>query len=378
MCRCVAAFLVMFLWLDALPVCAQTTPTLRENAVGTSCSKYGHATDFDTMAQCNNITGGTMQKAPLFVGTVTAPPYAATTCDASKAGMIQWTGTQFVGCDGTIWTVFGMGICEGPASISFTAQTDVAVNTAITSDANTMSNFACAAQVVCVGCIIVKNGSDVGTSTTTVSGDTIAIKQTSSTNYNTMTTAAAYVGTTSGTFAITTLDSVDPCDATTPTAGTVCNDGSIYAGFTPDGNVKMYTTTCDAGQSGAQSSCTGTRSTKTWSYTNTTTGFTNAVTGQANSAGIYALTASSGPYEAATYCEELDSNGHTDWYLPALGELNVLFANNAAIGGFDTGSTGYWSSREASLNGAYYETFSAGYQNSKDKTTSSLIRCVRR
>lgn len=35
----------------------------------------------------------------------------------------------------------------------------------------------------------------------------------------------------------------DPCDpANSPTPGTTCKDGSIYAGMSPDGNVPMYTT----------------------------------------------------------------------------------------------------------------------------------------
>lgn len=35
----------------------------------------------------------------------------------------------------------------------------------------------------------------------------------------------------------------DPCDpANSPTAGQTCDDGSIYAGLSPDGNVAMYTT----------------------------------------------------------------------------------------------------------------------------------------
>ena len=38
-----------------------------------------------------------------------------------------------------------------------------------------------------------------------------------------------------------------PC-AGSPSPGDVCADGSVYAGLSPDGNVKMYTTPADAGQ----------------------------------------------------------------------------------------------------------------------------------
>lgn len=85
---------------------AQTTPTFGEKQIGNTDCTYGAASaDFDTIAQCTSTTSstGTMQKAPIFAGKVTSPPYAATTCDSNKAGMIQWTGTSFQGCDGSAW-----------------------------------------------------------------------------------------------------------------------------------------------------------------------------------------------------------------------------------------------------------------------------------
>lgn len=91
---------------------ARTTATFGQQAVGQTCSKYSHATDFDTIAQCNNASGasGTKQTAPLIIGTVTSPPYAATTCDANKAGMLQWTGSGFQGCNGTAWSDLGTAV----------------------------------------------------------------------------------------------------------------------------------------------------------------------------------------------------------------------------------------------------------------------------
>ena len=58
-----------------------------------------------------------MQKAPLFVGKVTAPPYSAVTCDANKAGMLQWTGSSFQGCNGTAWADLGGGGVQGAGDI---------------------------------------------------------------------------------------------------------------------------------------------------------------------------------------------------------------------------------------------------------------------
>ena len=39
----------------------------------------------------------------------------------------------------------------------------------------------------------------------------------------------------------------DPC-VSTSTPGTVCADGSVYAGISPDGNSKMFAARCDVGR----------------------------------------------------------------------------------------------------------------------------------
>ena len=93
------------------PALAQTTPTAHETQVGDSCSKASHGSDFDTLVQCSSTssTSGTFQKAPIFAGEVTSPPYTATTCDSGKAGMIQYTSSSFQGCDGSDWSTFGNG-----------------------------------------------------------------------------------------------------------------------------------------------------------------------------------------------------------------------------------------------------------------------------
>lgn len=94
---------------------AQTVATFGEKSVGsTNCKNSGSALDFDAIAQCTSTTSttGTMQKAPVFVGAVTTPPYASTACDSTKAGMIQYTATSgFMGCNGTSWIVM-----RGPGS----------------------------------------------------------------------------------------------------------------------------------------------------------------------------------------------------------------------------------------------------------------------
>lgn len=90
---------------------ARTTATFGESAVGQACGRLEHGTDFDTLIQCTTsaASGGTKQTAPIVIGTVTAPPYADTACDANKAGMIQYTANTMQYCNGTAWTTLAAG-----------------------------------------------------------------------------------------------------------------------------------------------------------------------------------------------------------------------------------------------------------------------------
>jgi hypothetical protein len=119
--------------------------------------------------------------------------------------------------------------------------------------------------------------------------------------------------------------------------------------------------------------------------------------GAANTAAIVAGLGNNGgtPY-AAQLCTdyEVDSQGNTpcqagntcynDWFLPAgnnvtaTGQLNCLFANRAAIGGFAAGF--YWSSTEFSgdpVSGAWMQDFNDGGQFTGSKSFVHRVRCVR-
>jgi hypothetical protein len=135
----------------------------------------------------------------------------------------------------------------------------------------------------------------------------------------------------------------------------------------------MYTTRCDAGQTWDEvSSCTGSSSALSWNNgtTNwTTTGITGNTTGKSNSAALAALADAGATYVAANYCETLNTNGHADWYLPALSELNVLYTNKAVIRNFNV-SGSYWSSTETNNKyNANYERFSDGNQANGTKSS---------
>ncbi|MGB3834027.1 MAG: DUF1566 domain-containing protein [Mesorhizobium sp.] len=161
----------------------------------------------------------------------------------------------------------------------------------------------------------------------------------------------------------------DPCRRTTPTPGAVCDDGSIYAGLSPDGNRKMFTTAADA------------PSQMTWGGEGTDTALENCygsgsvcTTGAANTALLAGLGAG---YAAATYCDQLNEDGHVDWYLPALGELSVVYSNLGPQpdNGFQNGD--YWTASEVNDVASYLVSFVTGDEYGHTKNDPFHVRCVR-
>ena len=172
----------------------------------------------------------------------------------------------------------------------------------------------------------------------------------------------------------------DPCATGSPLLGTVCESGMVYAGLSPDGNVPMYTTRVDAG-------------TMVWNN-NSTNWFDTALTncnndgspqctqGEASTGALVGAGDIGAPYTAANYCENLNIHGHSDWYLPSVRELDVLWTNRTVIGNFNLTGTApggyYWSSSEYdSMEGLNMQmsTSSVGGDN---KNTALNVRCVRR
>jgi len=324
-----------------------------------------------------------MQTAPFILGTVTVPPYAATACDSSKAGMLQWTGSAFQGCDGQTWLTLGGTVNTASNPFSFIDQTGVAFDITVISNAITLGGFTGQLLAVCnPSCTgMYRNGVAVGMSANFSAGDTIAIQLTSASTGLTPTTASVTVGTTpSATWTVTTAPNA--CVGTPP-PGTRCDDGTIYAGLSVDGLVPMYAAPCDAGQNWNGTSCTGTRLNMSWDDglgNSVATGFTSPVTGRSNTAGLAAFgtSPSPAPYYAALWCHELTVSGFSDWYLPATNELITLMGNRGADSGFTIENASYWTSSEYSTGSASFRgTMSSGSQP-KNYTYNSFVRCVRR
>jgi len=65
------------------------------------------------------------------------------------------------------------------------------------------------------------------------------------------------------------------------------------------------------------------------------------------------------PSGAAKACGDLTASGYNDWYLPAINELNCLYTNRSAIGGFTDDN--YWSSTEVDETQAKTQRFGGGF-----------------
>jgi len=78
---------------------------------------------------------------------------------------------------------------------------------------------------------------------------------------------------------------------------------------------------------------------------------------------------------AAKLCYDLALGGYSDWYLPSKDELNELYLNRVAIGGFTNNF--YWSSTETTSNTAWSQFFGTGIQYDSHKYYPYYVRAVR-
>lgn len=80
---------------------------------------------------------------------------------------------------------------------------------------------------------------------------------------------------------------------------------------------------------------------------------------------------------AARRCGDLVLGGYSDWYLPSIDELNLLYLNRVAIGGFAPNA--YWSSTEFDSGYAWGRGFLDGAPPLKfaKVTISGYVRAVR-
>ena len=81
---------------------------------------------------------------------------------------------------------------------------------------------------------------------------------------------------------------------------------------------------------------------------------------------------------AAGLARAYNGGGKTDWYLPSKDELNQLYLNKNAIGGFASDTKPYWTSSETGIGSAWAQIFNTGLTSSVLKSGSSkYVRAIR-
>ena len=109
----------------------------------------------------------------------------------------------------------------------------------------------------------------------------------------------------------------------------------------------------------------------------TTTGATGTAigTGLSNTNTIITSQGATATSYAAGLARAYEGGGYTDWYLPSKDELNKLYLNKTAIGGFETNY--YWSSSEIDGNKAWAQNFVNGGHYDSDKYNTAYVRAIR-
>ena len=122
-----------------------------------------------------------------------------------------------------------------------------------------------------------------------------------------------------------------------------------------------------------------------WGSTTTATGASGTAIGRglANTNTIIASEGNSGNYAAklcADYSVIVGGVTYDDWYLPSKDELNKLYINRTAIGGFASGGIEgdfYWSSSEFDSLAAWDQEFNVGSQTTPIKGYPTYVRAIR-
>jgi hypothetical protein len=103
---------------------------------------------------------------------------------------------------------------------------------------------------------------------------------------------------------------------------------------------------------------------------------TGAMDGAAKTTVMLGVCSSGAANLADAYTVTVNGVVYGDWFLPSKGELNQMYVNKTAIGGFASGY--YWGSSEADAYGAWSQDFGNGGQYpSGGKPTTYYVRPVR-
>jgi len=80
---------------------------------------------------------------------------------------------------------------------------------------------------------------------------------------------------------------------------------------------------------------------------------------------------------AANYCQDLISGGYSDWNLPSIDELNLIYTNLKVPGYLEYVGDKYWSSTEWDSSHSHFIAFSNGYKSGWRKDLVAGVRAIR-
>ena len=157
--------------------------------------------------------------------------------------------------------------------------------------------------------------------------------------------------------------------------------GSIhYVGEEFGGGVVFYVD--ETGEHGLIVSLDDISTSAPWGQYGTTTGATSTWDGDANSQIIDDGAAAD---DAVLLAQNHNGGSNSDWYLPSIDELNLLYNSrfrvNKALsnitGASQIGQNYYWSSTESNSDYAWYYRYTNGNTNDGGKNNSYYVRAVR-
>ena len=178
-----------------------------------------------------------------------------------------------------------------------------------------------------------------------------------------------------------------PTTTTTTIALTCVTGGSCDVGYTgPGGGIVFYVDLTrpagsqyfEAACAGWQNNCDGATADPQaeWGcYGNSIPGADGLVigTGEQNTTAIVNGCTDAGI--AADLADDLVLGDQSDWFLPSKDELNQMYIQQTAIGGFSIDC--YWSSSEADDTTAWFQHFNGGGQLNFSKDATFYVRPVR-
>jgi len=287
---------------------------------------------------------------------------------------------------------------QASCTISYTPGSAIVTQTAFPIDGtntNTVIAYIAIDSSVQLSSISPNSGPASGGTAVTISGS--GLTGATGVNFDGIAATSVNVVNSSTITAITPAHSVGSVDVivTTPSGSATLNNAYTYLTTAIGAAAFGGTIAClNGGSNNLIAAFTDNSSNIPWGGFGILTFSNSATDGSGNTATITSVLGPNGglPY-AAQLCRDyqIDSQGnspcqsgntcYSDWFLPAgnntssNGQLNCVYTNKVAIGGFS--SSYYWSSSEFNPSMAWGQNFSTGFQGLFLKGSNLAVRCVR-